>query len=373
MKVCFVCGGFSANGGIGRVVSLLANELAKDDQYEIFLCSFYETESSIYYEIDSRCHLHELFDNPVSMKHALLLDHAVKKLVSYLIANRIDIVIACGALYYPLAVISTRICHILLVCWEHISPSITGDYWFQGQSRVFGAKRSDCNVVLTKYALKIYNQRFPSASNWQIYNPVDPIALEGGIPYNITSHKIVSVGRLCYQKNFERLIEIAEAVFKRHPDWIWDIYGEGENHIRLESLIRQKGLIGKVQLCGQVNDLYARYPDYAFFVMTSRYEGFPMVLLEASAHRLPMISFDIPGPDEIINDGVNGFLCPTDSDEVMIDRISYLIEIDSGRAAFSQASYNTAKEFDLSRIVQQWKKLFESAYKLKQYPKCLGK
>ena len=182
-----------------------------------------------------------------------------------------------------------------------------------------------------------------------------------GHDYNPHSQKIISVGRLSYPKNFELLIEIASEVFKRHPDWSWDIYGEGELHGELQSKIDAYHLQGQVVLKGQVSDIYDRYEDYAFMVMTSRYEGFPMTLLEGEACGLPMVSFDIKsGPNEIIVDGKNGFLVPSSNKQAMLQKIEELITDTKLRSEMSRNSLNMRHNFSLSQITQQWKQVFEN-------------
>lgn len=144
-----------------------------------------------------------------------------------------------------------------------------------------------------------------------------------------------------------------------YPLWTWDIYGEGELKDSLQKMINENGLSEKIRLMGQVSDLYDRYRDYAFMVMTSRYEGFPMSLIEGAANRLPLISFDIPtGPNEIIVDGVNGYLINADSDKDMVVKIRKLIENQEIRESMSKEVYQLTQAFAMERILKQWKILF---------------
>jgi glycosyltransferase involved in cell wall biosynthesis len=225
--------------------------------------------------------------------------------------QEIDVLIACGALFFPIAVRACKGTHVKCICWEHTDPNTGSDYRFQRLARSYGAKRSSCNVVLTKRAQKFYEAHYPKARTVQIYNPIDHKVLENAGEYRPESKKIISVGRLTYQKYFQMAVEIAAEILPMHPDWQWDIYGDGEERQELEQLIAEKGLTEQMHLMGQVSDLYNRYREYAIMVMTSRYEGFPMSLLEGMGNGLPLVSFDIDtGPDEIIRDGENGYLIP---------------------------------------------------------------
>ena len=354
MNICFFCGGFNTNGGIGRVTSIIAEKLAT--KHNVYLCSLYENKTDSYYDTTLSKDNYCLFESPVSMNKAMLKGHAISQLKEYLKEKNIDVVVACGALYFPLVVIAARLCGIKVMCWEHISPTVTTDYKFQKEARWFGTRFCDCNIVLTKESEKWYAEHYKYKKLIQIYNPVDPAVLSTKTSgYNAQSKKIISVGRLSYQKNFERLLEIAKEVLAHNPDWTWDIYGEGERRLTLENKINEYGLNGKVSLRGQVQNIYSLYDNYAMIVMTSRYEGFPMVLLEAAAFGLPMIAFDIQtGPKEIINNGVNGFLCDNSSDFEMINAIATLMNSQDKRVCFSQESKKTADLFSIDKIAAQW-------------------
>ena len=360
MNICFLFGGFSASGGIGRVTSILSNEL-QNNGYQIYLCAFCEHKEPATYPINSECKRFAIYPENRSMAKAIVFENAAGKLCEYIKSNQIDVIIACGALFYPMAAIAAKRCKIKLICWEHISPNIKSDYKFQDEGRCFGAKRSDVNVLLTKSALDIYNKRFHKSNNIQIYNPIDPSLAERVPSYSVDSKKIISVGRLGPQKNFDRLIDIAQKVLPEHPDWVWDIYGEGDYRARLEKHVESAGLNGRVRFLGQVSDLYEKYSEYSFMVMTSDYEGFPMTLLEGASQALPMVSFDIEtGPNEIIENGVNGFLCDKSSDEEMITAINRLIEDPTLRKNMSDSAYLTSKRFNIDPIIKKWEEVFIS-------------
>ena len=356
MNVCFFCGVFNTNGGIGRVTSILANAMSYNTGFQVYLCSFYETKSEKYYASNRMIKKHELFSAPISMTKALILKGAIRKLYRYLRNNEIDVLVACGALYFPLSVIAAKKAGIKVICWEHIAPTVNTDYRFQKMARLYGTKNCDCNVVLTKSALKWYQENTRYKRIVQIYNPVDPVFSDGTHrDYYLHSNRIISVGRLSYQKNFDRLLDIAKNVLQKQPGWTWDIFGDGEEREKLNNKIKELGLEERVFLKGQVDDLYDHYNEYAFYVMTSRYEGFPMVLLEAASCGLPMISFDIEtGPNEIIENGVNGFLIDVSSDIEMENAINMLIGDKELRKLMSNNSFKTAEKFEMNHILRQW-------------------
>ena len=360
MNICFFCGGFNTNGGIGRVTSILADALSRNEEFSIYLCSFYETKTEKYYVFSNSIEKYDLFHTPISMTKAMVFNDAIGKLSSYLRQNKIDILVSCGALYFPMCVIAAKRIGITVFCWEHIAPTVVHDYKFQKQARMYGTRNCDCNIVLTKAALNWYKDNVKNKRIEQIYNPVDPVF--STIPsksYCYQSQKIISVGRLSYQKNFNRLLDIASCVLPKHSGWTWDIYGDGEERDDLNKKITDLGLQGKVFIKGQVENLYDLYNEYAFFVMTSRYEGFPMVLLEAASCGLPMVSFDIEtGPNEIIDNGSNGYLINPLSDSDMVNAIDSLIDDVELRRTMSNNSFKTADIFSIDQILEQWISLF---------------
>lgn len=360
MKICFVLNGFQENGGIGRATSVLANALSLKENISVYTISYCQTDKPMLYNVSKNIGQFSLFSRSISMTKALLFKRAIKKVKQIIEQNSIDVLVACGALYYPLCILATKGTNAKCYCWEHTNPSTESDYKFQKLCREFAIKHADKIILLTKAAKKYYIEKLRAKENklFQIYNPIGEEVFQSDL-YKIESRKIISVGRLSYPKNFECLLELARDVLPLYPDWTWDIYGEGELRQKLTDLIHAYHLQGRVTLKGQVNDLYERYQEYAFMVMTSRYEGFPMSLLEGGANRIPLVSFDIQtGPNEIIEDGESGFLIPTGDISLMKERIVQLIQDVLLRESMSMSVYKKVQTFNLENIVAQWCELF---------------
>ncbi len=360
MKVAFLLGGFNGRGGIGRAVATLASCLAKEEDMQVFTISYATDALPCAYAPNSTVHQLSLgFDN-TSMLKAIVQKRAVSKLKKLVKDNQLDILIPCGALFFPLALLCAKLCNIKCICCEHTSPQIKSDYRFQLFGRKIAIRLADKIVVLTKAARQYYIDALHAKpeKTEQIYNIIEHSAVQSAA-YHTDSKKIISVGRLSYPKNFERLIRLAQPILTEHSDWQWDIYGEGELRDALQQQIDVCGLSHRITLKGNDNNLYARYGDYAFCVMTSRYEGFPMSLLEAAANRLPLVAFDVPtGPAEIIQDGVNGYLVQ-DDDSAMTKAILALISNRELRQQQSEAAYQTAAFFTSERIIPQWRSLLQ--------------
>ena len=185
--------------------------------------------------------------------------------------------------------------------------------------------------------------------------PANPVS------YDADSKLILSSGRLTYQKGFDLLVDVAAKVLPDHPDWQWRILGEGEDRPALEQKIHDAHLDGRLTLEGRVDDVDAYYRQSAMFVMTSRFEGLPMVLLEAKAHRLPLVSFDCPtGPAEIIDNGVNGTLVPLGDIDAMVTAIDNLIDDCAKRIEYSDMSESNAQRYGMATIRDAWLSLLRS-------------
>lgn len=355
MKICFLLGGFYQNGGIGRVTSMLANRLSEDPDFEVITLGYFNPQKPNIYEI-SESIKQDYFLLIYQSMAKVLLTGGERRLKKYLADNNVDVLIACGALFFPIATRACKGIRTKSICWEHSDPEGNNDHRGQNFARKYGIRRSDLNVVLTKRALRVYREKYKVDNTMQIYNQIDPKVMHIAKGYNQDSKRIISVGRLTYQKNFEAAIEVASHVLPSHPDWDWDIFGMGEDINKLTALVKEKKLDKQMHFKGQVTDLYYRYADYSMMVMTSRYEGFPMTLLEGMGNGLPLISFDIPtGPDEIIVDGVNGYLINAFDTKQMAEHINRIIDDCDLRIRFSFNSIARIASFSEEEIIKEWK------------------
>ena len=166
---------------------------------------------------------------------------------------------------------------------------------------------------------------------------------------------ILSAGRFSPEKGYEVLVQVAQLVKNRHPDWQWHLFGDGEEFGRIQAEVERLQLQDFLLLKGRADDLDQRYGQYALFVLTSYREGMPLVLLEAKQHRVPMVSFDcVTGPQEIITDGGDGFLIPPGDIEKMADAICILIERPELRAEMGAFQGGKIESFRKPAVLAQW-------------------
>lgn len=189
----------------------------------------------------------------------------------------------------------------------------------------------------------------------------NPLPFDSEEVSNCKNKKIISIGRLDEQKGFDILIDVWKKVNAKHPDWILEIYGEGSLRKKLQEKIDLLNLEDSLILKGNEKNIQSKYLENSIYVMSSRYEGFGMVLIEAMSCGLPLISFDCPcGPKDIIKDGENGFLVEFGNIEEMAEKINYLIENEEKRIEMGKKSKELSCNYSEEKIMKQWKELFEN-------------
>lgn len=342
-------------GGAERVAINIANELANYTKVTIISCFNSKTKPA--FQINENVNFQILSDKSKSLSfHCIELS---KKLKNILEKNDIGVIINITAGVNTISYLATHNINTKVIYAEH-SNLLNKTYGKKHEFRQWlGAKTADMVVTLTKSD----KEQFVNKYNIQkkcisIYN-----WFEGSIEnnYNVQSKKIITVGRLEAVKGYDRLIKVASKFFIKHPEWKWDIYGDGSLRDNIQNLIKDFHLENNVFLKGNNSDIIKLYKNYSFFVLTSYFEGLPLVLLEAKSKMLPIISFDCPtGPSEIITNGFDGFLIDNGNIDKMVDCMIEMVENDSIRKYFSNNSVNVLQKFDKAIIVSQWCKLIES-------------
>ncbi|WP_036913041.1 glycosyltransferase family 4 protein [Prevotella sp. FD3004] len=215
-------------------------------------------------------------------------------------------------------------------------------------------KRLDRFVVLTKEDSK----NWPELTNLVVIPNF--VFSNTSLKSDLSSKRVVAVGRYSWQKGFDMLIDAWKIVSARHPDWHLDIYGSGDN-ISYQKLADELCLSSSVTCHKSVDHVYEKYSESSIYVLSSRYEGFGLVLVEAMGTGLPVVSFACPcGPRDIIEDGVSGYLVEAGDVRKMAEKICYLIENRDVRESMGQAAIARAGMFSRDQVMHRWIELFES-------------
>lgn len=341
----------SLTGGAERVAINLAENLS--DYYTIHLISLFGKKNTCYNHENLKYKNKIINQDTVRIPFHLL--SLSKKLKKYLLDNKIDVLLVITAGIITVALNATRGVDVKVVYCEH-SNLENKTYGKKHEIRqYFGAKFSNKVVVLTNRDKENFIKKFNLSNDkvLAIPNWIDTSDIVD--KYSIKSKKIISVGRLEKVKGYDLLVKVAEKVFEKHPDWQWDIYGDGSYKDKIEKWINDKNLYNFITLKGNSKELKNLYNSYSFCVMTSYYEGFPMTLLEAQSHKLPIVSFNCPtGPSEIVENNVNGFIIENYNIDEMANKINLLINNKTVRSSFSKNAQLSLSRYSKEEVLSKW-------------------
>jgi glycosyltransferase involved in cell wall biosynthesis len=219
-----------------------------------------------------------------------------------------------------------------------------------------GYPKLDALAVLTEKDLVEYREHLGDGARVEcIPNAVTP--LDGPIS-DLSSKTILAAGRMRRQKDFGRLIRAFALVAAEHPDWRLKICGGGPRMEALQEAVAKLGLESNVELSGPVRNLGPELSNAAMYALSSRREGFPMVLLEAMSKGVPVASFDCPtGPREIVRDRENGLLVPHQDVPALGAAMNELIEDEELRRRCSAGALETAERYSIEVIGARWEEL----------------
>lgn len=227
--------------------------------------------------------------------------------------------------------------------------------------------RIDCVVTLTQ----------GDATDWKKYssnvvvipNPVS-FFLETIKDHNGNRHRILSVGRLHEQKGYDLLINAFALIADQCPGWKIDIYGDGPEKEKLLSLIKQKNLTERIIINVSTSAIYEEYQQSDFYVLSSRYEGYPLSLIEAMSCGIPCVAFRCKyGPEDAIKDGINGLLVEKGNVEDLANKMLWMIKHTEERLRMGKKSQESTHRYDKRIIMSQWTDLFKKISNIKE-PIC---
>lgn len=189
----------------------------------------------------------------------------------------------------------------------------------------------------------------------------DPLSFCPTQRSSLSIKRVIAVGRYVYQKGFDQLLQAWATIERQYPEWQLVVFGDG-NRTPYEQQMKELGIDdNRCHLYGPTTDIQQEYVNSSIFVFSSRFEGFGMVLVEAMACGLPVVSFDCPcGPKDIVKDGEDGILVENGNIELLATSLSKMMRDEALRQAMSQAALKNIQRFRIEQIAEQWRKIFES-------------
>ena len=186
----------------------------------------------------------------------------------------------------------------------------------------------------------------------------------------LSAKNAIFVGRAEYEKGPDRLIEVWHLVAQKHPDWTIKMFCTGSMLDHLKAKVKEYSIESQVLFMPATKDMEHEYMTSSMCVMTSRFEGFPVVLQEAMGCGLPCVSFNCPsGPRHIITDKEDGYLIQNGNVEAMADKICELIENEPLRKQLGAKAKENMARYSEDKIMGQWQALFEELVNRQKYDK----
>lgn len=382
-KLCFLTDSIFSIGGVQRVTAVIAKQLAKDYDVTIVTRDKQEDKDTSLYHLDEADIHYRFFQYPETPKWKQLIckvySYLYRKvfpetlftsnlyahssfpmekreaLIKELQQGKYDVIIGVHApLSIRLASCGHRLQGVKLIGWIHnsyealfgekshyIGPELRKHYEFQ-------LEKLYTTVVLCHFDAQQYH--FPTKV---IYNP---LTLQPGSLSLGKTKRFLAVGRFSYQhKGFDLLIKAFTQFAKTNKDWTLDIVGEGPEKSLYQQLISEHHMESRISIHPFTNYVQAFYSNAQVYVLSSRWEGFGLVLVEAMAHGLPIVSSDLPTSREIMGDF--GLYFKNGDINDLARRLEEATKIDWQQK--SEEALAIAARFDVETIVKQWKDIIE--------------
>lgn len=378
MRIVYVIDSLASKGGAERILCDKMNYMVTNFGYEVYIITCYQNPSqqSNAYNLLGQVHQINLNIPYYSQYHyryprRLFVKWNIYRRLKRELASTVqrinpDILVGLG--YFQADIVSGIQCRAVKVIESHeariftmsdhgLSRSWLSRFYMRFYKRhYFQAveRQADVVVTLTKGDAKEWShaRRIEVIPNFTVMPVIKKSTCE--------SKRVIAVGRLEWQKGFDRLIAVWAQVIQQHPDWRLDIFGSGTLKDELNNLIKGYNLDNCVTIHSFTPTINEEYSKSSIFALSSRFEGFGLVLLEAMQNGLPCVTFDCPfGPSDVVSDGKTGFVVRDGDLRSFASRMAVLMDDNIKRQQFSKAAVEEVKKYNVNAVMLQWKQLFE--------------
>jgi len=361
MKLLYITNGIHGSGGLERVLSIKASYLASHYDYDVTILTLNSGNKDLFYNFDDRINFYNINASGNALRYFLSYRNGIKKALKEI---EPDIVSVCddglkGMLFPILFSRKTP------VIYERHAPKLattsspkrsffkTIKTYLINRLMNFGGDKFDKFIVLTKGNLTEWN-----LNNLKVIP--NPLPFEIDETYMLENKKVLVVGKQSYQKGYDMLLSIWSIVQQKHTDWKLEVYGKLDATLGLEKMLEELNLKDTVSFFPPTKNIIDKYKEASIYCMTSRFEGFGMVLIEAMSFGLPCVSFDCPfGPADIITNNEDGFLVENGNHELFASKLSQLIADKELRVCFGVAAKKNVEKYDVHSVAAQWDGLFK--------------
>ena len=360
MKLLYIVPNINNEGGVARVLSVKTNYLIEKFGYEVHILTQNEGFSPIFYSFNSNIVYHDLV---LKGNFFQFFNSFSKGLKNKIKAVQPDIVIVCdnGLKAYSIPFIIKN--KVPLILEMHSSKFIVER---ESENRFLTKVETNFVNIFKRIAIKKYD-RFVVVTNesifeWNIKNTIvipNPLWFASEKSSALANKKVIAVGRHTYEKGFDRMLQIWKKVVAKYPGWTLEIYGKSDGKVDLRLLAANLNISENVIFYEPVQNINEKYSEASFYLMTSRFEAFGMVLIEAMACGLPCIAYDGPcGPRAIISKNQDGLLIENDNESDYVQAVQTLIENATLRTEMGRKAKVSVEKYNLGAIMETWNQLF---------------
>jgi glycosyltransferase involved in cell wall biosynthesis len=349
MKICFIIHDVTARAGTERALTSLANALSTRGE-SISVWSMYGSGKSPGFPLANGIKVSYGLKKPwpyfldypwLACVYAI---HVIRLRPKWIVCTGVNrLIVALPAAFVP---------GVKVAIWEHfpVSNSVTRP---RGRlTRIIASVVASQIITLTKSDQDLYAVLYAPAGT---VSRIPNIVLSPGPNGAVRRKEVLAMGRLSRDKGFDLLLAAWAIAIERLPNWKLRIVGDGQLHDQLERQAITLGIATRVIFAPFSDDPFSLYSQCGIFVLSSRLEGLPFVLIEAMTCGAPCISFDCPnGPREVIRDGVNGLLVPAESVDALASTIVMLGENPMLRHRLGNAARGVSKPFSEKRVAARW-------------------
>ncbi len=370
MRVLFVMSSVAQMGGLERIMSEKMNYLAEHGHH-VFFATYEQGTHPLAYplhpsirHIDLDCRFYLLYQYflPLRIVKAVRLKKMFKNKLQTLVDDEgIELLIAPTNITVFIREVMA-ISHVRKIIESHEAYTQTmrvdnSLLKWRKKMQYSPLKRCDLLITLTRNDQNCWKRQVENVIT--IPNAVtvypDTIDTSSKLP-----GRIIAVGRLHPQKRFDRLIRAFSLLADKYPQWYVDIYGDGDDRDKLQQQIDDSGLSRRIHLKGVTTEIYQEYSRSQFFVLSSDYEGFALVIAEAMACGTPCVSTDCPfGPSDIIDHHHTGLLAKMDVRD-LADKMEWMMTHDAERQAMGIKAHEAAARYKKAVVMKEWETAYRS-------------
>ena len=380
MKILLVIDKMKNFAGIERILTCKMNYISEQTPHQVYLTTYEQQSQGLPFQLNNKI-IYNPVNVPMPQRNEMTLLRWLKayhqirgqfrKQFESLLSNIQPDLVICTVYSYQILDIIINTSHhlgIKTIMESHTKgETVTIARKFKYNHHLYrlfsfwdnhimkSLKHCDCIVTLTKHDIpfwKKYSQRTEVIPNMLTITPK--------MVSDYGAKRVISAGRYMSEKGFDKLLKAWHLINGHFSDWHLYIFGNGDR-TPYQQIVDKYQMNGNVHLMPATNDIAKEFSKSALYVMSSRYEGFGLVLAEAMSCGLPCISFDCPyGPREIISDGEDGVLVEDGNIEELAKKIGYLMsDVELRKAMGAKAIQNIAR-YQPDAIMAQWINLFQS-------------